>query len=132
MSLMDRKMQFVGRHAPTTCKNLIPSKGAGFILCRLADKGPLTRRGVYTGTKYEKVAIKDGKFVSGYHSLLWSWLRDNKYISVESGNVYDTFRHAFNGRTQCTAVGGKEPVYGITDAGLELVLGILLRNTEYL
>ena len=92
----------------------------------------MTRKGVYAGTKYEPRTIHNGKLDAGYHSLLWSWLRNQGYVRVESGYVYNTYRPAFCDRhTPCTAVcgnRGKAPVYSITDAGLELLLGVVFRT----
>lgn len=111
--------------APVDGSRLNLSKGSGFILKRLLS-GPKTRKEVYEGTPYEKKAIKDGKFVHGYHSMLWAWLRDMGFIGVETGKVYDTTRPCFGGSTTpCTAVAGRNPVYEITDFGVRFLTGEL-------
>ena len=107
---------------PTTLANLTTKRGCGFILKRLSDLTIATRKGVYVGTHYQNRAINsDGTFCNGYHSMLWSFLRDEGYIEVCNGKICETTRMAFHGRTRCTAVVGNPPTYRLTSAGKALL-----------
>lgn len=101
-----------------------PYTGSGFILRRLFEDGPMTKRAVYEGSRY-------GNWVPGYHSAIWSKLFEDGLIATDGGKVivkcpksYWRVKSHFTVR----AVGkGRIPVYHITDKGKHILAEMLDR-----
>ena len=102
-----------------------PYTGSGFILRRLFENGPMTKRAVYEGTCYVE-------WVDGYHSSLWAKLLDDELIATDDRIKVPVPRRVWSwridGRYTLRAKGkGRIPVYHITEKGKHILAEMLDR-----
>ena len=117
-------MSYNGAHIRNYSR-INPHTGSGFILMRLFEDGPMTKRAVYEGSRY-------GKWVDGYHSSLWAKLLDDELIVTDDRIEVCIPRHVYSwkigGRYTLRAQGkGRVPVYHITEKGKKILAEMLDR-----
>ncbi len=86
---------------------------------RLFEKGPMTRKQIFEGTKY-------GKYRQGLLSMCFTDLIENDLIKIDNGYMKPYTVSSFHGRknTAWRAVafkGGEAPIYKITQDGIDLI-----------
>lgn len=104
-----------------------PYTGSGFILTRLFENGPMSKRAVYDGTRY-------GKWVPGYHSSLWAKLLDDELIAADGGRIAvkcpKCYWQVKSHSTVRAAGKGRIPVYHITEKGKLIYAEMLVRCND--
>ena len=122
--------------SPTTYKRIVPERGSGFILKRLAEHetehphaAHLTKEDVYLGTSWYHRP--------GFASQLWSWLLEDGLIESDDGmEEYNAPKSPFSSRQlrYARAYGHHEfgrgwtVRYGLTDKGRRIYKEMMDRH----
>lgn len=105
-----------------------PDSGSGFILRRLFEYGPMTKRAVYLAT------ARYVTWVPGYHSSLWAKLLDDGLIVADGGRAHVSCPRSYwrcKEHSTLRAFGKScAPVYSITEKGKRIYAEMLVRCNE--
>ena len=106
-------------HVPTTYTRIRPDAGCGYILSRLYSDGPLTRKQIFKGSKYDGCG-------RGHLSLLFTALLEDGLIECSNGE-FKEYRLPITGwrlrqKTAYRVVAENGvPEYSLTKKGVRLV-----------
>ena len=103
----------------TNFSRIKPDRGTGFILMQLFNRGPLTRKEIFNGSKY-------GEYRPGFLSTCFTDMMEKGLIEVVNGSMYEyCINNYCTGKIKLAyrahGAHGKPPIYDLTRAGRDLI-----------